>query len=404
MAKFKYEVTDNNGQQKKGVIEAKTEERAIEKLQKGGSTVISVKSAVDLENASWNFQFGTGVKLKDITIFCRQFYSVLEAGVTVIEGLRMINEQTENKALKKALLNVQVNVEKGETLAVAMGMEGKVFPELLINMVAAGETTGNLELAFLRICTQFEKDLKLKSMLRQATIYPIMVLIVAIGGITIQMVNVISNFQSLFDSLHSKLPTPTLIVIGLSNFMVKNGIFLLIAAVILVFGIITFKNSETGKTFNSKMALKIPIFRSLSIKSATAKFSLTMSTLIMSGVPIVEALGVVSNVVENRVIRKVLIDAREDVLQGVPMSVPLASAGLFPPMVYQMIKIGEETGTTEKMLDRISEIYEQEVENATKAMTTIMEPCIIVLLAVVVGGVVMAIVMPMMSMYQATGV
>jgi type IV pilus assembly protein PilC len=175
-------------------------------------------------------------------------------------------------------------------------------------------------------------------------------------------------------------------------------------AVILVFGIIAFKNSETGKTFNSKMALKIPLFRNLSVKSATAKFSLTMSTLIMSGVPIVEALGVVANVVENRVIRKILNDAREDVLQGVPMSVPLASAGIFPPMVHQMIKIGEETGTTEKMLDRIADIYEQEVENATKAMTTIMEPCIIVLLAVVVGGVVMAIVMPMMSMYQATGV
>lgn len=404
MAKFKYEVTDNNGKQKKGVIEAKTEERAVEKLTKNGNTVISVKSAVDLENASWNLQFGSGVKLKDITIFCRQFYSILEAGVTVIDGLRMINEQTENKVLKKALTNVQINVEKGETLAVAMGMEGKVFPDLLINMVAAGESTGNLEVAFQRICTQFEKDMKLKGMLKQAMIYPIMVLVVAVVVIVVMMVNVIPNFQSVFDSLDSELPAPTRVVIGVSDFMVNNGLILAVVAFALIFGILAFKKSEKGKEFNSKMALKIPLFRSLAVKNAAAKFSLTMSTLIMSGVPLVESLGVVANVVENRVVRKVLNDAREDVLQGVPMSVPIGNSGVFPPMVQQMVKIGEETGTTEQMLDKIADFYEEEVEAATKALTTMMEPLIIVLLAVVVGGVVMAIVMPMMAIYDATGV
>ncbi|WP_026835459.1 type II secretion system F family protein [Eubacterium xylanophilum] len=403
MATFKYKITDKYGKDKKGTVEAASEDAARQKLKGDGAIVHSVQETTSLDNAAWNISIGNPVKLKDITLFCRQFYSMLNAGVTVVEGLKMMQTSTENAVLRKSLYNVQVNVEKGETLANAMALEGKVFPDLLINMVAAGEATGNLSVAFERICTQFEKDQKLRSMLTSAMIYPVVVLIVAVGVVIILMVNVIPNFQEIFKTMGEDLPLPTKIVIAVSDFMVANLVFVIGGIIAIIVLILYFKNTESGKQINSKLSLKIPIIKDFSIKNACAKFSMTMSTLIMSGVPLVEAIGIVANVIENRVIRKILFDARDDVMQGIPMSEPLEASEVFPQMVYHMIRIGEETGNTEAMLDKVAEYYEQEVETATKNLTTAMEPAVIVLLAVVVGGVVGAIVMPMMKIYEMAG-
>lgn len=315
----------------------------------------------------------------------------------------MLEDSTENKVLRKSIYNVQVNVEKGETLANAMALEGKVFPDLLINMVAAGEATGNLSVAFERICTQFEKDQKLRSMLIGAMIYPVVVLIVAVIVVIILMVVVIPNFQQVFAEMGESLPLPTRIVIAVSDFMVANIVWVIAGIIALIAAIISAKNTEAGKQFTSRMCLKIPLVKDFSVKNAAAKFSMTMSTLVVSGVPLVEALGIVANVVENRVIRKVLNDAREEVMQGVPMSEPIEASEVFPQMVHHMIRIGEETGNTEAMLDKVAEYYEQEVETATKNLTTAMEPAVIIVLAVVCGGVVGAIVMPMMQIYTMAG-
>lgn len=403
MATFKYRITDKYGKDKKGTVEANSEEAAIAKLKGDGAIVHSVKETTSVDDAAWNISIGNPVKLKDITLFCRQFYSILNAGVTVVDGLKMMEDSTENKTLRKSIYNVQVNVEKGETLANAMALEGKVFPDLLINMVAAGEATGNLSIAFERICTQFEKDQKLRSMLIGAMIYPVVVLIVAVIVVIVLMVVVIPQFQQVFESMGEQLPLPTRIVIAVSDFMIANLIWVIGGIIGLIALIIWFKNTETGKQLTSRMCLKIPIIKDFSIKNASAKFSMTMSTLVMSGVPLVEALGIVANVVENRVVRKVLNDAREDVMQGVPMSEPIEASEVFPEMVYHMLRIGEETGNTEAMLDKVAEYYEQEVEAATKNLTTAMEPAVIILLAVVVGGVVGAIVMPMMQIYSMAG-
>lgn len=403
MATFKYRITDRYGKDKKGSIEAASTEAATAKLKGDGAVVHSVKEATSVDDAAWNVSIGNPVKLKDITLFCRQFYSILNAGVTVVDGLKMLQESTENKVLRKSIYNVQVNVEKGETLANAMALEGKVFPDLLINMVAAGEATGNLSIAFERICEQFEKDSKLKSMLVSAMIYPIVVLVVTIIVVIVLMVVVIPQFQELFSTMGETLPLPTRIVIAVSNFMVEHLILVIAVIIGLVSGIVAAKNTEAGKQFTSRMCLKIPVLSDFSVKNAAAKFSMTMSTLITSGVPLVEALGIVANVVENRVIRKVLNDAREDVMQGIPMSEPLEASEIFPQMVHHMVRIGEETGNTEAMLDKVAEYYEQEVETATKNLTTMMEPLVIVVLAITVGGVVGAIVMPMMQIYQMAG-
>ncbi len=403
MATFKYRITDRYGKDKKGTVEANSEEAATAKLKGEGAIVHFIKETKSVDDAAWNITIGNPVKLKDITLFCRQFYSILNAGVTVVDGLKMLEDSTENKTLRKSIYNVQVNVEKGETLANAMALEGKVFPDLLINMVAAGEATGNLSVAFERICTQFEKDQKLRSILVGAMIYPVVVLVVAVIVVIILMVVVIPQFQQVFDMMGEQLPLPTRIVIAVSEFMESN-LFWVIGGIIGFVGLIIYaKNTETGKQITSRICLKIPIVKDFSIKNASAKFSMTMSTLVMSGVPLVEALGIVANVVENRVVRKVLNDSREEVMQGIPMSEPIEASEVFPQMVYHMLRIGEETGNTEAMLDKVAEYYEQEVEAATKNLTTAMEPAVIILLAVVVGGVVGAIVMPMMQIYSMAG-
>ena len=403
MATFKYRITDRYGKDKRGTVEANSEEAATAKLKGEGAIVHFIKETTSVDDAAWNISIGNPVKLKDITLFCRQFYSILNAGVTVVDGLKMLEDSTENKTLRKSIYNVQVNVEKGETLANAMALEGKVFPDLLINMVAAGEATGNLSIAFERICTQFEKDQKLRSILIGAMIYPIVVLVVAVIVVIVLMVVVIPQFQEIFSMMGEQLPLPTRIVIAVSEFMQANLIWVIGGIIGFVGLIIYAKNTETGKQITSRMCLKIPVVKDFSIKNAAAKFSMTMSTLVMSGVPLVEALGIVANVVENRVVRKVLNDSREEVMQGVPMSEPIEASEVFPQMVYHMLRIGEETGNTEAMLDKVAEYYEQEVETATKNLTTAMEPAVIILLAVVVGGVVGAIVMPMLQIYSMAG-
>ncbi len=403
MAKYKYVITNKYGKEKKGVLDATNEEAAIAKLKGDGSIVLSISESADIANASWNITIGNPVKKKDISIFCKQFYSILTAGVTVVDGLRMVQDQTENKYLKEALYNVMINVEKGDSLADAMEAEGKIFPSLLIHMVAAGEATGNMEVAFDRICTQFDSDLKLTSMIRSAMIYPIVVLIVMIAVIIVLMTTVIPNFQETFESMGEELPKLTLMVIAMSDFIVGN-LPIVLGAVIGLGCFITFgSRSEPGKQFTSRVALKIPMIRNFSVKNAAAKFSTTMSTLIMSGVPLVDALEIVANVLENRIIRKAVYGCREEVMQGIPMSEPLEASGVFPPMVTHMLKIGEETGTTEQMLDKVAEYYEAEVEEATKNLTSAMEPLIIVVLAIVVGGIVGAVMMPMLSIYQNAG-
>lgn len=403
MAKYKYLVTDKYGKERRGTLESSSEDSAIAKLKGDGSVVLEIKETKSLDDASWNIQIGNPVKKKDITIFCKQFYSILTAGVTVIDGLRMIQDQTDNKHLRKALYNVQISVEKGDSLASAMEMEGKIFPELLIHMVAAGEATGNLEVAFDRVCKQFDKDMKLTSMVRSAMIYPVMVLLVAVIVVIILMVYVIPNFQQAFDDMGEELPMITQIVINCSDFMASNIIPIVLGLVAFIILLMMAKGTEPGKKFTSVMALKLPMVKDFSVKNAAAKFSITMSTLIVSGVPLVEALDIVSGVITNRVIRQAVKGCREEVMQGIPMSEPLAASGVFPPMVHHMVKIGEETGTTEDMLDKIAEYYEAEVEDATRALTTIMEPIIIILLALIVGTVVGSIMMPMLGIYNSAG-
>ncbi|MDD5934043.1 MAG: type II secretion system F family protein [Clostridiales bacterium] len=402
MAVFEYEIVQKNGKSKKGRIEAENADRVTSALRASGNIIISVKEQSAL-NKDINLPMFNKIKTKDLAIFCRQFRSILHAGITIVEALDMLCLETEHKTLKKAIKDVQNAVETGETLAGAMALQGDTFPPIMINMIQAGEASGSLEIALDRMAKQFDKESKLKSMVKGAMIYPIVVCVVAIGVIIIMMTKVVPNFKAMFDDMNMDLPAPTKIIMNMSDFFVEKWYILAIIIASIVVVIIAFKNSDGGKNFLAKLAIKAPVFGNLTMKSSCAKFSRTMSTLMASGISMMDAIDITAKTIGNKIIHDIIMNAKEDVARGLPLSEPLTKAEILPPRLCHMTKIGEDTGNLEQMLDSLADYYEDEVEAATKGLTAMMEPLIIILLAVIVGGIIVAIMSPMLEIYGNIG-
>ena len=387
---------DKNGKAKKGSIEAINLDKAKEKLKSEGLIVQDIK-----EQGAGKKGGGKKVKDKDLAVFCKQFSAVLNAGVTIISALEMMSEQLENKTLKRALQEAQAYVQKGGTLADAFKLNPKVFPPIMINMTAAGEMSGNLEICFDRLTTHFETANALHSKVKGAVTYPIVILIVVVAVVAVLLVGVIPQFSQMFDDLGSELPAATQMLVNLSNFLQHKWYILVIIVAAIVFGLKAFGKTEPGSLMYAKIGIKFPLFGNLTIKSAAATFSRTMATLMASGISLIDAVEQVAKMINNRIIREALLDAKTQIAKGVPLSKPLRDCGIFPPMLPQMTKIGEETGNIEDMMDKVADYYEMEVNDATDALTAAMEPLIIVIMGVVVGGIVMALYSPMLSMYDA---
>lgn len=396
MAQYNYKAMDKNGKAKKGSIEAINLDKAKEKLKSEGLIVQDIK-----EQGAGKKGGGKKVKDKDLAVFCKQFSAVLNAGVTIISALEMMSEQLENKTLKRALQEAQSYVQKGGTLADAFKLNPKVFPPIMINMTAAGEMSGNLEICFDRLTTHFETANALHSKVKGAVTYPIVILIVVVAVVAVLLVGVIPQFSQMFDDLGSELPAATQMLVNLSNFLRHKWYILVIIVAAIVFGLKAFGKTEPGSLMYAKIGIKFPLFGNLTIKSAAATFSRTMATLMASGISLIDAVEQVAKMINNRIIREALLDAKTQIAKGVPLSKPLRDCGIFPPMLPQMTKIGEETGNIEDMMDKVADYYEMEVNDATDALTAAMEPLIIVIMGVVVGGIVMAIYSPMLSMYDA---
>ena len=399
MAGYEYVAVDKSGKQKKGKMEAQSEERVKEFLKNEGLIPISVK-----EQSFFSKDLNIGskkVKPRDLSIFCRQFNSILGAGVTILNALQMLADQTENKVLREAIRQVQIDVEKGESLAGAMRKQKVTFPSLLIHMVEAGEASGSLEIAFERMAIQFEKQAKLSGTIKKAMAYPIIVILVAIVVVIVMLAVVFPQFQTMFDDLGSELPKITKIVIAMSDFMKMFWWLLILIIAGIVVGVQTFRKTATGQVLFSKIALRAPVIGNVTVKSAAATLSRTLSTLLAAGISLVDAVDITSKVIGNIIVRGALEDSVEEIQRGVPLSVPLEESGVFPPMVYHMTRIGEETGNVEDMLGKIADYYEEEVETATSAMVSMLEPLLIVGLAFIVGFILLAIYMPMLSMYSA---
>lgn len=396
MAQYNYKAMGKNGKAEKGSIEAINLDKAKEKLKSEGLIVQDIK-----EQGAGKKGGGKKVKDKDLAVFCKQFSAVLNAGVTIISALEMMSEQLENKTLKRALQEAQAYVQKGGTLADAFKLNPKVFPPIMINMTAAGEMSGNLEICFDRLTTHFETANALHSKVKGAVTYPIVILIVVVAVVAVLLVGVIPQFSQMFDDLGSKLPAATQMLVNLSDFLQHKWYILVIIVAAIVFGLKAFGKTEPGSLMYAKIGIKFPLFGNLTIKSAAATFSRTMATLMASGISLIDAVEQVAKMINNRIIREALLDAKTQIAKGVPLSKPLRDCGIFPPMLPQMTKIGEETGNIEDMMDKVADYYEMEVNDATDALTAAMEPLIIVIMGVVVGGIVMAIYSPMLSMYDA---
>ncbi len=397
MAQYNYRAMDKSGKSKKGTIEAVNEDKAKERLRTEGLIIQDLK-----EQSSGGIKLGSKkVKDRDLAVFCKQFVSILNAGVTIITALEMLSEQLDNRTLKVALQEAQAHVQKGGTLADAFKLNPKVFPPIMINMVSAGEMSGNLEVCFERLTTHFENANKLKSKVKGAMTYPIVILCVVIAVVILLLVKVIPQFAEMFEDMGSDLPKPTQMLVDLSEFLQHKGWLVALVVVGIVVLLKYFGKTEGGSLLYAKIGLKMPLFGNLTVKSAAATFSRTLSTLMASGIPLIDAIEQVAKMMNNRIIREGLLDARNQVAKGVPLSKPLRDMDIFPTMLPQMTKIGEETGNIEDMMDKVAEYYEMEVNAATDALTAMMEPMIIVLMAVVVGSIVIAIYSPMLSMYDA---
>ena len=400
MANYKYEVMDASSKTKTGSVEAESLEEAQLMLRKEGLTVISISEGSALDKEISIGVFKQGIKPREFSVLCKQFVSILQAGVPIISALEMLYEQSVNPTLKQALLDVKEDVEKGETLANAMDRTGE-FPSILINMIAAGEASGSLEIAFDRMATHFEKDARIKGMVKKAMIYPAVVLVVMIAVIIIMMVLVIPNFVGMFADMGTELPPLTRFVMAASDFVVNRWYVLvaIVASVVVAYKV--FASQEYGKHVIARVTLSIPIFGDMVTKTACSRFSRTLSTLMAAGMSLIDAIDITARTMDNLLYKEALMDTKEQVAKGIPLSQPLIETGLFPAMICQMTQIGEETGNIEEMLNKCADYYDEEVEMATQALSAAMEPIIIVVLAGVVGVIVMAVMQPMFSMYSA---
>ncbi len=403
METYSYKAVAADGKEKKGSIDADSREAAIKKLKDNGLVPINVKVQSVLDKDIKLSVFKKKITPREMSVFCRQFASILKAGVSVISAFEMLGEQTENKELKASVKKLQSGVEKGSTLSEAMKLEKSVYPELLINMVAAGEASGSLEAAIERMAVQFEKEARLKALVKKAMMYPIVLFVVAIGVMLLMLVYVIPQFNYMFEEIGSELPAYTKVILAVSDFIRKYWYIIIgvIAAVIAAYKY--YKKTDRGRRRIDEIKMKLPVFGVLATKTACARFSRTMATLLQSGMSMMDALDIVGETMDNVLFKEGLKKSKNGVALGFNLSAQLAMSGLFPPMVIHMTNIGESTGNLEKMLTNVADYYDEEVEAATQQITALMEPIIIVVMAVIVAILVLSIYGPISQLYSDLG-
>lgn len=403
METFSYKAVNSAGKDVKGSVEAESKEEAARKIKEQGLVPVSIgkQGALDKDINIPIFK-GKKIPARDMSVFCRQFASILKAGVSVINALEMLAEQTENKKLKQAIVETQANVEKGESLSDSM-RQNDAFPSILIDMVRAGEASGSLENSLTRMAVQFEKDAKLNGIVKKAMMYPIVLICVMIGVVIVMLTFVIPSFMTMFEDLDSELPITTKAILAMSNSLKNYWYIYIIVVVGIVVGIQMYKRTDDGRHNLDKLKLKIPVFGLLQTKSACASFARTMSTLLQAGMPMIDALEISASTMKNVLFYDGLQKVKNGVSLGLPLSNQLKSTGLFPAMVVHMVGIGEETGNVEEMLTNSATYYEEEVEVQTQTLTSLMEPIIIVLMAFVVVLLIMAIYQPMIQLYNTLG-
>jgi len=381
-----------------GEITATTREEVISLLRKRNitATVVTEKTKKGILD---KFSFGGKVKDKDIVIFTRQFATMIDAGLPLVQALDILSSQVENKTLGKALSQVKVDVESGATYADALKKHPRIFSELYVNMVAAGEAGGILDTILNRLAAYIEKAMKLKKKVKSALVYPAVVTSIAVLVIAVIMIFVVPTFSKMFAQLGGTLPLPTRMIINMSNFIAGIGGLLVAGAIVaFVVFLVQFRRTEKGKYITDRILLKLPIFGVLLNKVAVAKFTRTLGTLVSSGVPILDGLDITAKTSGNKVIEYAITDVRKGVVGGKTLAEPITKAQVFPPMVTHMIAVGESTGALDAMLAKIADFYDDEVDATVSNLTAMMEPMLMVFLGGTVGFIVVAMYLPIFKL------
>jgi len=390
------------GRSLKGELEAADERIARIQLKKRSIQVTKLKQkSKDLfENISF---MQPKVTNKDLVIFTRQFSTMIDAGLPLVQGLNILGEQTENKTFRNMLKQVTKDVEGGSTLADALGKHSKVFDSLFVNLVAAGEVGGILDTILQRLAAYIEKAEKLKSQIKGAMTYPLVVVGIAVIVIAVIMIFVIPVFEDMFSSFGKALPVPTQVVVAMSDFIKGNIHYMIGGLIVFVWAFKRYRGTKPGRRNIDSILLKIPIFGELIKKVAVARFTRTLGTMVSSGVPILDALEITAKTAGNVIVEEVIFDARSSIAEGQTIAEPLSETDIFPGMVTQMISVGESTGALDAMLEKIADFYDDEVDATVSAMTSMLEPLLMLFLGGSIGGLVVAMYLPIFQMAAAMG-
>ncbi len=404
MPTFAWTGRSRDGKSTKGTMEAASESMVVANLRRQGVQANKVKAAGKGLGAEINITFlQPKITTKDLVVFTRQFATMIDAGLPLVQCLDILSSQQDNKTFKEVLLKVKEDVESGSTFAEALGKHPKPFNELYVNLVAAGEVGGILDTILNRLAAYIEKALKLKKQVKSAMTYPVTIISIAFIVIAVILVFVIPSFEKMFADFGGSLPLPTQIVINISNFVqnyilvIIGSIFFIIAAAKKIYA------TNKGRDIIDDWALKLPVMGVLIRKVAVAKFARTMSTMISSGVPILDGLDIVRKTAGNRTVEKAIGQVRISISEGRTIAEPLKASGVFPPMVCQMIEVGEQAGALDTMLSKIADFYDDEVDDAVGNLTAMMEPILMLFLGTTVGGLVIAMYLPIFKLAGTVG-
>lgn len=399
MAKFKYRAMGSEGNKITGDYEAASKDEVIAMITSNGYYPLMVQQIE--ESTKIELNLFAKVTTKDIAIFCRQLYTMLDAGVSINKALNIMSGQIENKLLKEAVKDIEERVKKGEMLSEAMKKHQEIFPKLLIAMVQSGEISGNLDTMMLRMSNHYEKDTKINNKIKSAMIYPAVLSFVAVVAIMFIMIYVMPTFIEMFESEGVNLPFTTKMLLGLSGFLSNNLLLILILTITIYVLFTYYKRTDQGIYTLSNLKLKLPVIGKLNKKIIVSRFTRTLSTLIASGVSLIHALPVVGEVLGNKVAEDALLKIKEEVVKGSGLSGPIRECGIFPEMLSSMVTIGEETGQLDEILNKTADFYDEEVEQAIIATTSLLEPILIVVMGVIIGFIVISVMLPMFDMYTA---
>jgi len=395
MPKFQWEATTRAGEKRKGVMEAEEAGTVENRLRGDGMTIQRVRK----EPMQLSLSFGSGVTPKDLQIFTRQLATMIDAGLPLVQCLDILSNQTPNKVFAKMLHQVKTSVESGSTFSDALRKHPKVFDELFVNLCAAGEVGGILDTILNRLAQYIEKNVKLKAQVKSAMFYPIGILVVAIGVIAVMLVKVIPTFEAMYKNMgNAQLPKPTLVVIAISHGFLNYWYVTVGVMIGLFFAFTSARRTAGGREAIDRALLAVPVIGPTLRKIVVARFTKTLGTLLASGVPILDALDICAKTSGNKVVEKGITRARDKISEGHDMAGPLAESKVFPAMVVQMIGVGEQTGAMDQMLNKIADFYEEEVDAAVSAMTSLIEPIMMAFLGIVCGGLIIAMYLPIFSL------